>query len=269
MTATVVQDIIDTILHNVEDRESLKACSIVARSFRDTSQRILLRSLTLFPTWRFKEACTLLNRSPHIAGYITRLSVHLSSFSTADARHLLELLGKLSNVRHCTLEGPLGVTLFKGRKFRPFMMDGKLFSWKEIGPIAPALLDFLQRQRLAELHVQLVDMFPWSGLLRLFASTTRISLHRVSVFVDRPSMLAKDHCPTALRLDQLLLVDSKSVCEVLGRQDFAFFTANLRTLGLIPDPRCNNAMFSAASATLEHIRFERSCNCFLLSASTR
>ncbi|KAJ7330984.1 hypothetical protein DFH08DRAFT_1084069 [Mycena albidolilacea] len=74
------QELFDAIVQNIDDHPTLKLCALAAPQLRDPSQRILLHSVTLrgggwvgnYPTER-----AILQHSPHIATYITDLTVNI------------------------------------------------------------------------------------------------------------------------------------------------------------------------------------------------
>ncbi|KAJ7123389.1 hypothetical protein C8R44DRAFT_783750 [Mycena epipterygia] len=93
--AHLAQELLDCIVGEVQDRRTLKACSLVARSLTGSSQRRLFRSLCLFagrleshPTvlgidhltalTSFERALELLTISPHLGSYATGMHLGLT-----------------------------------------------------------------------------------------------------------------------------------------------------------------------------------------------
>ncbi|KAF7341012.1 hypothetical protein MSAN_02086900 [Mycena sanguinolenta] len=107
------QELVQAIVHEIDDIPSLKACALAGPMFRGASQRVLLSSLTL----RRRNAKTAYARfieSPHIAAYITRLRIWLEPIAVdgdnlPQSSNLQPILDKLMNVRECamTLNSPL------------------------------------------------------------------------------------------------------------------------------------------------------------------
>ncbi|KAJ7351354.1 hypothetical protein DFH08DRAFT_992745 [Mycena albidolilacea] len=81
----IPQELVNSILDEVRDRESLNSCSLVGSMFRAPSQHIILQSITL-SGWlkdtseseNYGAPHTLLEESPHVASYITALELRLN-----------------------------------------------------------------------------------------------------------------------------------------------------------------------------------------------
>ncbi|KAJ6465638.1 hypothetical protein C8R47DRAFT_1224332 [Mycena vitilis] len=154
------QELIDAIVKEVGDHKSLKACTLTASSFRGASQRIrsgaLHRSLTLKggrahggpgthdPT-NHNAVYDLLAESPHVISYITNLTIVFPSAPTppADAESLKRVLGKLTRVTRCILDG-----IYISKNHHGCGM-GEL-----VKALSTPLLGFISRQSLRELHMQ-------------------------------------------------------------------------------------------------------------------
>ncbi|KAJ7458165.1 hypothetical protein FB451DRAFT_1564021 [Mycena latifolia] len=145
----VPHDVVDAIIDELDDIEALKTCSLAGTLFRDTSQRILLRSMTLTnsanPSKNYRAACTLLKVSPHIAIYARRLQIQIPSVhDSADTSSLQDVLSKLANVQQCIVDSS----------------DG-LLTWNKLTPaVRSSFFSFLSRQRLRELRVQFIKALP-------------------------------------------------------------------------------------------------------------
>ncbi|KAK7064648.1 hypothetical protein R3P38DRAFT_53515 [Favolaschia claudopus] len=106
----VPQELIDAIVGEIEDMQSLKACALAGTMFRDPCQRILLHSLALDDSIpKVAAASALLQSSPHIAIHVTHLeirfgtSINATITDSSDMTSLDDVLDKLMNVDHCTL----------------------------------------------------------------------------------------------------------------------------------------------------------------------
>ncbi|KAJ7122004.1 hypothetical protein C8R43DRAFT_1032830 [Mycena crocata] len=238
----IPQELVDTILYNVKDREFLKQCSLAAQTFRDTSQRILFRSLTLRTAWSYGAFRAQLTDSPYIATYVTRLAVHFPPYpdhAAASAENLQQVLNKLTNVHRLTIEGNSMV-------------------WADVAllRLGSTVVGFTQQQSLMEFHVGFLNDIPWSVLALLVSCAPTVSFYCVTVpstdFID-----ALPKGPVRREMTQLLLVDSSGVADVLARQEFSLYTAHLLKLGLTPHPS-NLSLLSVVGNTLEHVHFERS-----------
>ncbi|KAJ7627958.1 hypothetical protein DFH06DRAFT_1480682 [Mycena polygramma] len=197
------QELIDAIISEVKDISSLKACALAASECRVPAQRTLLSSLTLEHSWSPDEACVLLRDSPHVAKYITRLCVrmHPGKRSTDTLR---ELLGKLTNVRKCTIRGDV---------------DGR--DWGSLRRTALPVIEFARRQNVAELHVLFIDALPLRILALLISSAPILSFYDVWIGVSaEPVPLV-----VPALMEQLLVRGPVSVLEALGRTKFASYIA--------------------------------------------
>ncbi|KAJ7472896.1 hypothetical protein B0H11DRAFT_2037711 [Mycena galericulata] len=255
----VPQELIDTILQEVEDTDSLKLCSLAASTLRGASQRRLLHSLTVNDgilgsnrCRSYRAACSLVTESTHLADYITRLTLRVSSDNASDAsvQSLRQLLNKLRNVRRCTIEGDGGD------------------SWDYLAPLMPVVFDFIQARNLTELHVMYLRQLPAPALVLLVSSTPTVSLYDVTtqpdITVDVPSAASES------KLGQLLIagLNTAGVCRVLERPEFASCTRNVRRLGLdLIDPMRFFALISAVASTVEHIWFALDLSGFSLPPS--
>ncbi|KAJ7512158.1 hypothetical protein B0H11DRAFT_2268302 [Mycena galericulata] len=244
----VPQELIDAILHEVDDADCLKRCSLAASAFRGTSQRRLFPSLTVdnrqLGTNRLRSynaACALVNESPHLAEYIIALTLRLSSDDTAPAilPSVQRLLNKLKNVRRCTIQGVTGYSS----------------GWARL---APPLFDFIRARNLTELHVLYLDQIPPPALALFVSSAPIVSFYDVTVepniSLDVPPVASQS------KLKQLVIAGQKtgSIYSVLGRPEFASYMVNIRrlSLSLILPPRPFSALVSAVARNVEHVRFD-------------
>ncbi|KAJ7624046.1 hypothetical protein DFH06DRAFT_756114 [Mycena polygramma] len=111
----LAQELIDTIVDEVAatqnwfdltDHKSLKACALVARTFRVPSQRRLFRCLTL-SKGALKKIAPGLAAAPHICAYVYDLSVN-SLYSETDPKDeiaLATIFMLLSRVRRLVISG--------------------------------------------------------------------------------------------------------------------------------------------------------------------
>ncbi|KAJ7775925.1 hypothetical protein DFH07DRAFT_936925 [Mycena maculata] len=247
---SIPQELIDTIIHEVEDADSLKACTLTASSLRDTSQRILFNSLTLMLPGQYSVWSTRLAESPHVAEYIRTLRLRISSRHSQgfETQSLALVLGKLMNVRRCTIAG-----------------DGDLAfrNWDQLGPFAQVAIDFVRRQTLAELHLVFFNGLPLSVLALLVSCAPRVSFSHTEI---GPFLMDSPSDPTPC-LEQLLLAQkTSSISLALQAPECSPYLTKLRRLGLRPDGQYNGILVSVGP-TLEHVRFDctsRSSNSVLL-----
>ncbi|KAJ7108983.1 hypothetical protein C8R43DRAFT_1043409 [Mycena crocata] len=224
------QELVDAILDDMKDTESLKACALVAHSFRDSSQRNLFHSWTL-SVRNYAAGRTLLTESPHLAAYIRRFNLDLPGVDIGTKT----VLDKLVNVHRFTIEGA-------GTR------------WGRLPALDTAILGFIERQPLRQLHIRSIYGLPHSALALLVSSAPTISFYFVSLQWGFNGDFTSRSSRHVSKLDSLLLVNSSEVSEALSSAQFAFSTARLRKVGCFSHSR----LFTAAAATLEHIRFDLS-----------
>lgn len=109
------QELIDAIIDQIDEAESLKACSLAATSFVATSQRRIFCSLRLWAAEgdvydnegaNLTAVDALLTASPHLASYILDLTLDISFLR--DEQIIIErLLHSLPNVEHLFIQGCL------------------------------------------------------------------------------------------------------------------------------------------------------------------
>ncbi|KAJ7438397.1 hypothetical protein B0H11DRAFT_2104985 [Mycena galericulata] len=162
-------ELIDSILHEVEDTKTLKACAIVASAFREPSQRILLRSVTVGGTRKnYQTVSDILQKSAHIASYIRLLSFYLPSKDTPPAAvdFLPELLAKFTHLSYLTVYG-----------------DG--CPWDAVSTGITDAVEKLIRERCLEgLYIMYIEELP-ANLLALIFSSVSTFCHHVRRRPDR------------------------------------------------------------------------------------
>ncbi|KAJ7652450.1 hypothetical protein DFH06DRAFT_536062 [Mycena polygramma] len=178
--ATLPQELIDAIVHELDDNKSLRTCSLVGPAFRRPSQRMLLRSLTLGDTTTLGDTCVgkpytvalaFLNESPYIAPYFNRLDCMLPTVDAApgEIQALSAILPILRNVWYCH---------FTGRR-KPMGIVPQ--SWDNIPlPVSAAVLGVIQRGSLKSLDVRYIALPP-AVLKMCFEAAPTLSRRLTSV----------------------------------------------------------------------------------------
>ncbi|KAJ7679744.1 hypothetical protein B0H17DRAFT_1077603 [Mycena rosella] len=241
---TIPQELINAVIHEVEDTKSLKAYSLAVSNFLEPSQRILLRFLTLdlASSTLLDLLGRLLAESPHIAAYFTILSLHLTvaDILTHQVLSLRDLLAKLTNVQQCTIAG---TTIDACR-------------WADLAPVTPAFLDLIQRQQLAELHVLFFAGIPLPVLGLFMRSARKLSLFDVDVDIDGESL--PEIQPTDSGMAELFVSQqSPSFYYAVTCPQFASYTANLRKLDVaLSTTEYIQDLMRSTAHTLETIRFD-------------
>ncbi|KAJ7162707.1 hypothetical protein C8R43DRAFT_991230 [Mycena crocata] len=240
---TLPNELVEAIINTIPDTTSLKACALVVSSFREPSQRILLRSMT-FTTRNRDELLRLLSESPHLASYTRRLIVELELLPGLDAVEFLkQLRGKLTNVSQL---------LFCG--------GTEDAHWDDIAPeIIGNLLNFVEDQPLQGLHIMELPRLPTYFLPRLLSAASTVSFLFGSMNTDSALQAPLASGPVAIVpvMENLLLGHNfRRLGELSLTPDFAPYMAKLRRLWVRPDAGYSSSMIFAAANTLEEICFD-------------
>ncbi|KAJ7834360.1 hypothetical protein B0H14DRAFT_3142357 [Mycena olivaceomarginata] len=253
------QELFDTIVQNIDDHPTLKVCALAAPQLRDPSQRILLHSVTLrgggwvgnYPTER-----AILQHSPHIATYITDLTVYISGRPGPQqvdgdddpVTDIQWILDRLDNVRRCVFGGIDGSTAVRWTSL-PFAL-------------ASAYLGFISRQQsLRELTIRNIRGLPPDALPSLFRPASTLSFKQVHVIGGftpggpHDTAIASQVVPGVLCLD--LGPECQSLCRVLARPQYAAWTSLLMHLTLQADGEIDQesrALIGNAALTLQSFR---------------
>jgi hypothetical protein len=107
------QELLDTIVQNIDDSPTLKSFSLTGPQLREKSQHILLHSLTLREHWGHQRKHNFLQNSPHIVAYITDLTLYIPGPPDVDdedddplgVTDTQWILDQLENVHHCVFSG--------------------------------------------------------------------------------------------------------------------------------------------------------------------
>ncbi|KAJ7036927.1 hypothetical protein C8F04DRAFT_1180950 [Mycena alexandri] len=244
----IPQDLIKVIVSCLEDRESLEASSLVSSAFCEPSQRILLSSLTLAdhhhpgpPT--YVAASTLLEESPHIASYITRLCIELPGPTATPGalQALQQILGKLENVDSCIVAGETRL------------------KWKNIdGTLILSLHNFISRVSLQQLHVLRIDKIPLAVFVKLLEAAPLLAFSCTTVSAKEADLSAVPAPQSRVPERLILEMGAHGICDLLARPELAGFTAGLKDLKVMPHyARIGSAgLAGSAASTLTHLRLD-------------
>ncbi|KAJ7825495.1 hypothetical protein B0H14DRAFT_2596570 [Mycena olivaceomarginata] len=227
------------IVREIDDLESLKACSLVVSTLRHTSQHILFNSLTI-DIKNFTAIRDLLTGSPHIAHYITSLRALLAGL---DVESFGRILPKLQNVRKCFLDGVWHSSRQSGAPLR--------------SGIPPIILDFFTRQPLRTLGLMSIHI-PIAVLRNLVKIIP--TLYFLAVGIEDGADAVPAHTvsqPPVERfaLNSLFLIGN-DVGQFLAHPHNISCVAALRHLSVCPqDNGWAGALIEGASSTLNHIEF--------------
>ncbi|KAJ7438094.1 hypothetical protein B0H11DRAFT_2105644 [Mycena galericulata] len=247
---TLPQELVEAILENV-GFEDLKTCSLTASNLRFASQRILLSSLTLgtvtpenYIVSNTNAVYTLLDESPHLIAYITRLRIHTSPLTIApptEVETVQKIFRKLMNVRRCDI----GV-----RKERAIV---GIFKKTLCPAISEAIIAFISHHILTEVHV-------WDVALRsdvvclLVSRVPKLSFIHMEVHgdLDFPFFaMMRTTGPSSLETGS----GSDSICDFLSAPHFTSYTSSLRRLSVVPYQPHSNRLLMVASSRLEYVHF--------------
>ncbi|KAK6981706.1 hypothetical protein R3P38DRAFT_414465 [Favolaschia claudopus] len=158
------QELIDAIIEEVP-QSSLPACSLVATSFLESSQKRLFRYMTLKGMPSYQKTARLLTGSPHLGKYVRYLFVDLGDIPPNYAE-ISSILGPLSEIEYLAIQG------------EPMFTD--------IAPVLaenPRVLELLSVPTLRVLALELVDI-PSSALLQAFSSLEQVIISRSTIVQD-------------------------------------------------------------------------------------
>ncbi|KAJ7652447.1 hypothetical protein DFH06DRAFT_1475274 [Mycena polygramma] len=242
--ATLSQELIYTIVHEVDDKNSLEACSLVSPAFRGPSQRILLHTLTLGDDdgKPYTVALAFLYESPHVAQYFTRLACILPATNAppAEIKAFARILPILSNVRHCY-----------------FLGDGRhrlRQPWRTIPRgVRLAMEAVFQRRSLHFLYMGVIGALPAAILEKCFgaASTLFLSATTVEGTISEP---VPSTVPPVVQ--NLFLIGSPGMANVLLGGQFDSQLANVRRLWWNPVEDDGERPVSDVASKIEHVRIE-------------
>ncbi|KAJ7799101.1 hypothetical protein B0H14DRAFT_2904348 [Mycena olivaceomarginata] len=210
--------------------------------FRDASQRILLRSLTL--KTNVKETHILLEESPHFASYVTRLVVRQGA-TTIKSQHksVEQVLGKLTNVRYCII-----------------------FASQQNPTFTSTLLDFLARQPLRELTVISRDAVPQAIILHLITTAPIITFALMPLRKDQDPIMFSVEIPGPRppRAEDLMVLEMENymgdLYDFLAQPQLKSYTSMLRRLFisffLFRDINTGVKLLLATAPQLEHLHLQ-------------
>ncbi|KAF7373442.1 hypothetical protein MSAN_00553900 [Mycena sanguinolenta] len=239
--ADLPPNIINAIIAEIDDVESLKACSLVASSLRFNCQCILLSTLTVVG-WKCDATLKLLSESPHIPGYVTNLIVRLSYIHGDQTIAFRQISAKLRNLRRCTLDGQIGSGTWDEE-------NGLLIPPPHLPLFA---LEFLRRQPLCELSLVSVRI-PTSVLWSLSTAVPKLCF-RQSVIPEQGESATVLQRPV---LQSLILRSANDLGQYIARPENRWCLAALRHLSISSSSgKWAEELIEAVSSTIEHINFD-------------
>ncbi|KAJ7731230.1 hypothetical protein B0H16DRAFT_1773151 [Mycena metata] len=238
--ALLPQELLNSIVREIDDVSTLKASCLAGSVFRDEAQRVLFSKFTMNPRARKPDAVyDLLQNSPHIASYITRLDIEFESSGeilAGDTESLLKIFDRLKNVQSCTAFS---------------IPNGHIHA-----ALLSAFLAFLSRQPLRELKVDSTLSLIPAVCLRLMTMAPAISF-AYSFIADDNDFPTPDSQPAVPRMRELTLgTFTADVNALLARTQPQEYTQGLLRISLSCHDDPANGIVFANALTLEHIEFE-------------
>ncbi|KAJ7720401.1 hypothetical protein B0H16DRAFT_1604592 [Mycena metata] len=236
---SIPQELVNAIVSHLP-LASLKTCSLVDPTLRGPCQRILLRSITLkcwLSNWpeppNLDEALGLLEDSPHVASYITHLTIKLQLPICAHLSALQLILRKLDNITWCMVDG-----YYRRLEWTSLLTFG----------LSAVLAEFLGRESLRTLHLRRVRGFP-AAIFRCTAP--RLSLEDVEIAESVQERVV----PSGRTIVDLALGrGTDDLYPLLASPQFHSQTASLRRLSISPHDK-SVALISSVAASLQELQF--------------
>ncbi|KAJ6453334.1 hypothetical protein C8R45DRAFT_1083086 [Mycena sanguinolenta] len=230
----------------------VQSCSLAGSSLREESQCMLLRSLTL-GVENHDEKSAVLDESPHIAAYITDLTVYIPNPDEImdfelTGEDIQSILRKLQNIRRCVFDVPES--------------SPSCVYWPELPlVVSSTYMHFLSRQQsLRELRIANIFELPLDVILSLLTAAPTLRLNRVGVVPDlHDSELTLHHLPS---LRQLILEPGcprVCLCRLFARRQYSPPTSGLTHLEIQASDHTvqeNISIIANAAQTLLLLRIE-------------
>ncbi|KAJ7020047.1 hypothetical protein C8F04DRAFT_1145545 [Mycena alexandri] len=238
---SIPQELINAIVSHLP-MASLKTCSLVDPTLRGPCQRILLRSISLkcwLSSWpeppNLDAALGLLEESPHVAPYITHLTIRLQLPICAHLSALQLILRKLDNVTWCMVDG-----YYRRLEWSSLLTFG----------LSAALAEFLGRESLRTLHLRRIRGFPAAIFRR---TAPRLSLEDVEIAESVQDPIV----PPGRAIDDLALGrGTDDLYPLLASSQFHSQTASLRRLSISPHNDKCVALILSVAASLQELQFQ-------------
>ncbi|KAJ7052304.1 hypothetical protein C8F01DRAFT_1171713 [Mycena amicta] len=239
-------ELIELIIGNISDFRTLKSACLAASVCRRACQIRLHSSLDLgspddHRCRTYPEAAKHFGASPHLAGYVTALLIHLPS-QAAD-----NIIGAAAGRVLCRLTGVRTATIVGPSKNGP--------RWTELAPgVTTAVVDWLAWiPKLQQLTLWNVDQLPPPVLHRILVASKSLIVFDVS-FEDAtvsPLLAPAEHVSTGP--ERLSASGSGGIYALLVLPEFQQYTQSLRSLTMYFDHELEAEVCSLATGNLEGI----------------
>jgi hypothetical protein len=193
------QELFDTIIDEIRDKETLKACALVATSFLPPSQRNLFRKIQLGGPRSRRDTPVFLAGFPYLVAYIRDLTIYVRDTAWNSVA--------------------VSVVLRSARDIESLVFCGRASNWSRLGDeVSSTLLDCLSRPSLRRLDLTHMEGVP-AALISAATAIPVISFYRVRMDLgEEISDHLRDSAP-ASRLRHLILADTGpavlAICDFL------------------------------------------------------
>ncbi|KAJ7652794.1 hypothetical protein DFH06DRAFT_447621 [Mycena polygramma] len=156
--------------------------------------------------------------------------------TASEVEALQDVLTKLQHVHYCEIIGEMEYP----------------HSWSDV-PIGLQLsiLEFLQRQRLSQLTLMLLEDLPTTILLQCLDAAPTVSLLSVTASIGDIEPIR-----TPFVVQNLFLSSCGNIVELMTTPALVPRLSNIRKLWVDPDLECCNRLVSALGPQLEYVRFK-------------
>ncbi|KAJ7832088.1 hypothetical protein B0H14DRAFT_1179142 [Mycena olivaceomarginata] len=237
--APLPQELFDTIIDEIHDKETLKACALVATSFLPPSQRNLFRKIRL-GGHRSRDASASLAEFPHLVSYIRDLTIYMwdtvSNFAAVAA-----VLRSVHNIE--------SLAVF-----------GRAVNWNRLGHEASsAFLDCLSRPSLRLLYLSSMQGVS-AALISAATAIPVVSFFHIRMDVREEISEQLRASAPAPRLRHLILGDAgpavRLLCDFLLHPRKPAYTQQIERLEIRIDQHSasyDKRIMTACAATLKYL----------------
>ncbi|KAJ7359680.1 hypothetical protein DFH08DRAFT_414992 [Mycena albidolilacea] len=235
------QELFDAIIDQVRDKETLKACALVATSFLSPSRRNLFREIQLFGVViGDREPSATLAEFPHLVSYIRDLTIYVWDLVSENILAMAVILRSVQSIESLVIYGGAEC-------------------WSSLGDEASsALLDCLSRPSLRRLELLYVGSVP-AAVISAATAIPVVSFNYVHVDMREEISEQLHASAPAPRLRHLILdagSEVRSICDFLLHPRNPPYTQQIERLEVrINQPNASHfeRIMAACAATLKYL----------------
>ncbi|KAJ7359685.1 hypothetical protein DFH08DRAFT_952789 [Mycena albidolilacea] len=233
------QELFDAIIDQVRDKETLKACALVATPFLPPSQRNLFRKIRLGGLRSGRDTPVFLAGFPHLVSYIRDLIIYQDTAWNSVA---------------------VGVVLRSARNIESLVFLGRALDWSHLGyEASSALLECLLRPSLQRLDLTHMKSVP-TALISVATAIPVVSFFNVRMDVRKAISEQLHTSAPAPRLRHLILNDTgfavHLICNFLLHPRKPAYTQQIERLEIYIDHHSasyDELIMAACAATLKYL----------------